>query len=439
MRPILTFFYSIDDGSNLHNSNDILAYAGNNTGNLLFRNALQNCIVDTSQYEVIYIKATQNIFLLNEVDNKTATKILNSSLVIYPIANILRDSSIFEVNTDIKNETSFLSTLTKCFKCPILIMGLGAQTKLDNSSSSFSLHNEQQKLIENLLKSTGFVTVRGKITQQICNFDLHSSLNAQIIAIGCPSLMTTISPMKPYEISPILNKIAICLPNNSHYPICKLMVQYAENDSRVNVIMQDATDIKNCSNIPPSRKHIFSSIESWNSFLKTCDFCLSARIHGNQMCILAETPSILIATDSRIKELAESMSIPYIATPPELLNKKGPIGKYTRYIDNIINNIDSTLLPNYINYNSNKKNIASKYIELLKRINVPPHPNIYTIANSEEALTPISPKTIHNEMSHLDTNAYCDKYPDPFLLTQNKLGLVFHICTTNNEFKLLKT
>ena len=86
-------------------------------------------------------------------------------------------------------------------------------------------------------------------------------------------------------------------------------------DSRVHLVLQDESDLQVCrrANLPDERLHLFSSLQPWVDFLQSCDLCLTARLHGAQVAVLAKTPSLLIVTDCRIEELAKSMALNWIA------------------------------------------------------------------------------------------------------------------------------
>ena len=54
------------------------------------------------------------------------------------------------------------------------------------------------------------------------------------------------------------------------------------------------------------------NVPSWLSLLQSVDFSIGTRIHGNIAAVLAGTPAYVIATDSRVLELAQYHNIPHI-------------------------------------------------------------------------------------------------------------------------------
>jgi polysaccharide pyruvyl transferase WcaK-like protein len=57
---------------------------------------------------------------------------------------------------------------------------------------------------------------------------------------------------------------------------------------------------------------IFFNVDDWTQYMKSKKFCLGTRIHGTVAALLSGTAAILITHDSRTKEMASSMGIPFI-------------------------------------------------------------------------------------------------------------------------------
>lgn len=56
----------------------------------------------------------------------------------------------------------------------------------------------------------------------------------------------------------------------------------------------------------------FTDYNSWIEYMKTRTFCVGTRIHGTIASLIAGTPAILVAHDSRTLELAKTMGVPYV-------------------------------------------------------------------------------------------------------------------------------
>ena len=58
--------------------------------------------------------------------------------------------------------------------------------------------------------------------------------------------------------------------------------------------------------------HFFTNVNEWIKEMSEMDFVIGTRIHGTIIGLLAGTPSMCLAIDSRTKELCEIMHIPYL-------------------------------------------------------------------------------------------------------------------------------
>lgn len=61
-----------------------------------------------------------------------------------------------------------------------------------------------------------------------------------------------------------------------------------------------------------SQVRLFYSVPAWLAMLRSRDLLIGARIHGTMAATAAELPTITVATDYRIKELAERMLLPMV-------------------------------------------------------------------------------------------------------------------------------
>lgn len=57
---------------------------------------------------------------------------------------------------------------------------------------------------------------------------------------------------------------------------------------------------------------VFTQYQDWIDYMKQRSFCFGTRIHGTVAALIAGTPSLLIAHDSRTAEMAEIMGVPVI-------------------------------------------------------------------------------------------------------------------------------
>lgn len=431
MKPIATVFYGVEQTHGCETGQDMLLYLGNNTGNLLFRYALQKRIVDLSGYELVQLPAGVDLF--SSLDADTCRKVLSSALVIYPVANLLRSREQYEANSRIRDETRFLTQLCGLFSCPFLVMGLGFQGMLEGNAETLpELHPDQIELVDRLLEHSRFITVRGLHTRALLR---QSPLlrHALIESLGCPSLM--ISPNRRHGalVASLaaerqrklgLERIALGLPSNKlgDAVLMRRLVRLAE-DPRVHVVLQDLSDLEACRQLglPQERLHMFCDLDAWVAFMRGCDLCISARIHGSQVAMLAMTPFLLIATDSRIEELAQQMALPCIRSDDQGLAPllAEPLRAQRRALDF-----------NGNAYDHNRQHLARATVRLLEFSGLPPHPDLLVLAGRAGEVTE-PPQAVVSPLARIDVRDYLDRYPDdPFLITQNPLGIAFHAMTT---------
>lgn len=69
-----------------------------------------------------------------------------------------------------------------------------------------------------------------------------------------------------------------------------------------------------------NRVRFFLNVPTWLDFLRQADLSFGARLHGNIAAVLSGTPSIIIAKDARMRELAEYHHLTHIMAK-EITNK----------------------------------------------------------------------------------------------------------------------
>jgi hypothetical protein len=57
---------------------------------------------------------------------------------------------------------------------------------------------------------------------------------------------------------------------------------------------------------------VFFTVEDWSAFIKTRDFVLGTRFHGNVIALVHGVPAVIFAHDARTLEMCEAMKIPHL-------------------------------------------------------------------------------------------------------------------------------
>jgi hypothetical protein len=96
---------------------------------------------------------------------------------------------------------------------------------------------------------------------------------------------------------------------------------------------------------------------------------IGSRIHGAMPALSVGLPVYLIAPDLRVQELAISMGLPFTTSLDESFNM-------------IISVVELFLasVEVWLHFDSKRRSIALKYVELLTDIGVPPSSNLLALA-----------------------------------------------------------
>lgn len=286
---------------------------GNNNGNLMFATASHK-LLSTSEQNVT---AHGLSFHPNQADR------INEKFdhLVLPLANAFRKS--FEPQL-IK-----LTELILKLDIPVTMLSGGAQSGGDGSFANLnSIADSVKRFCSAVLDRSPRLSVRGEQTGRYLN-----SLGIRDVeVIGCPSL-TMHGPghsVRPVDTSS-LSRVAYNVETSKD--ICGHLVADAELHYDARYYAQDMSTFElmlhgidrfaseRDSRLPlrsthpafkEDRARFALDAWTWIDALKKADFSFGPRIHGAVASILAGTPAMLIAHDSRTVELAEVHGIPYL-------------------------------------------------------------------------------------------------------------------------------
>jgi Polysaccharide pyruvyl transferase len=286
----------------------------NNVGNLVFSHAAHR-VLSTSRTTV-----TSNRFA---VDATEAARINEEGDVfVVPLANAFRPS--------FRDALNRLTRLIEQLKVPVVVLGVGAQTGLDYNSARLSpMSKDVKRFVGAVLDRSPTIGVRGAFTH-----DYLAALGFRDVeVIGCPAMFMygdRLPATKPVDldqsskisigISPYLNAIGPFITRQlaSHRNLTYLPQDIATLKAMLRG--ESAEDRQSHSDVPRYLSHplftedktlFFLDPEPWIDYLRGRDLYVGTRIHGTVTGVLAGIPSVLIAHDSRTRELAEHHQIPY--------------------------------------------------------------------------------------------------------------------------------
>lgn len=286
-----------------------------NVGNLLFPYSIyRNLLSDNTTIEP-YAKRP-NTADADFINN-------NYDVFLLPFANAFR--------SNFEEKLSLWTDLINAVKIPCIIVGIGVQSDLNYSEESkFSFDEPAINFCKAVAKKSAYIGVRGEITY---NYLKRLGFGEITQIIGCPS-MYMFGENLPAPKEKITGKLSISV--NGKNTDDNLIKKFLFSDNSFSFYIPQKTDelkLLYCENtvIAPSKENIYPisignrlftddkiqfcvNVPSWLDLLKTVDFSIGTRIHGSIAAVLAGIPTFILATDTRMMELAKYHNIPYIET-----------------------------------------------------------------------------------------------------------------------------
>jgi hypothetical protein len=292
---------------------------GNNTGNLVFSQAVYRLLsvagasVETSGLARIHHRVINSRF----------------DHVVIPLANAFRSSYIETLDA--------LSNLIEQLTIPVTVLGVGSQASLKGVyKGADTVDPATTRFVRAVLNHSPSIGVRGEHTR-----DYLKSLgfgDEHIKVIGCPSMfmygpnlkverrVESLSYDSPiaFNVSPYVPEMGpLSLYAAEHFPNLVYMAQNIQTlelmlygsypkGKRMNAMAASGAPITlEHPLIRSDRVRFFLDPKTWFEHLAQYDFSFGTRIHGNIAALLAGTPALLLAHDSRTLELAEYHEIPH--------------------------------------------------------------------------------------------------------------------------------
>lgn len=290
---------------------------GNNSGNLIFGHAVRRHLATahTTVEVAPHRMGPKRIARVNaEFDH-----------FVIPLANAFRLG--FEPMLD--TYSSWIEQL----KIPVTVVGVGAQlpTRSNDPAGLEPIRASVTRFVRAVLERSASIGVRGQTT-----YEYLRSLgfaDSEVHVIGCPSLFTYGADLKvegkreldrhskvSLNVSPYRSKMAsITTANYQRYPAMRYVPQDLAT-LRTLLFGRTEAGVEFATGIPyrPSdpllrerRTDFYIDPTTWIDDLQSRDVSFGTRIHGNIAALLAGTPAIVLAHDSRTRELADYHEIPW--------------------------------------------------------------------------------------------------------------------------------
>lgn len=295
---------------------------GSNMGNMLFYGSVYNVAA-----------SNKDNIITSDISEES---IRNADYYLMPQANLFY--KYFK-----KNMENYIVKLKK-LDTPTILVGVGYQSSVgeENIKENTELDDTVRKFISEILRHSVSIGVRGQITKKyVLSLGFAES---DVDVIGDPSIRffgknfdTKIRQYKPFN--PDMKIAVNYTPSRYDKKWGDFINSIFFNYSKSFAILQDTYEFypllwkykdmklpkvpdkvksydlpvsKNNTIHWQNRARFFTNPEKWFNSLGTFDFSVGTRIHGNIAAILAGTPALTIAIDTRTLELAEYFKIPYI-------------------------------------------------------------------------------------------------------------------------------
>jgi len=298
---------------------------GTNAGNLIFSVASQR-ILQTAETTV-----TADRFI---IESRGAGRINERyDAYVIPLANAFRLSY--------EPILIRLTQLVRQLRIPVVILGVGAQSNVRYETARLRpIEATVKAFVSAVLDRSPSIGVRGELT-----LDYLNGLGFRDVeVIGCPSLFIHGGDLVIHKRLPALDRDARLAINVSPYvrAMGPIIARHVERYPNLTYIPQDLDTLElllwgpgeahdGVDPTDPRPIHLahplfrddkvrfFVDPAPWFKFLSGVDFSFGTRIHGNIAALIARTPAVVLAHDSRTLELARYFEIPH-----RLMSDVGP-------------------------------------------------------------------------------------------------------------------
>lgn len=278
---------------------------------------------------------------------------------------------------------------------PYIPMSVGIQAA--DYDSNFVIHND----VVNELKAISercVIGCRGNYTAEILS--KHGIKNTMVI--GCPSMYTNM--FEDWQISP--KSITKPIKTASNFSTFWRKLKPFESEFLSYICDHDLSFVEQTQSLfDPAymsdpkqskkilawleKKRIFYSCEEWSEFIRSFDFSIGYRFHGNVIAVNNKVPSLFIYSDSRVREMCEFFRLPAISARE--FDPSKPIEYWYERADySEFNKTQNERIDNFKEF-CRKNNIALKGENCEEKEAVNTHAPAVINSNPEE-----KPQFIHN-------------------------------------------
>lgn len=296
-----------------------------NSGNFLFQHSVWKAL-EVAPHELV---ANSTLSERRTTSSQDAQRINEEfDHFVIPMANSFR--------ADFADKLENLTTLIEQLTIPATVVGIGAQAPADRSFDALAdVSDATRRFVGAVLDRSASIGVRGEFTR---DYLIHLGFPPDAIdVIGCPSLFLHGPDLRVDKRTESISADAALALNLTPEVtgIGAFATDQAARHPNLTYIGQDAHDLRlllwgvqhphvHDPLVPTHLRHrlyqedrmrLFVDTWTWYDFLGQQDFVYGTRFHGNVAALLAGTPAMMLAHDSRTLELAEYHQMPHRLQP----------------------------------------------------------------------------------------------------------------------------
>lgn len=284
---------------------------GANNGNLVFGYAAHK-LLSVSGTEVVANRYQIHPDMADQVNAEYDGFVL-------PLANAFRPS----FQGELRRTTAFIERL----RIPFMMLSGGAQLPLDGNPAALRpIEEDVKSFARAVLDRSPALSVRGvKTAEYLASIGIHD-----VVVVGCPSLTLHGPGHSVQGIAQLPEDARVAYNIETSKDIEPTLIRDIDSRFDATYFPQDQKTLEGMlwgtdpyhgrtDALPLGRSHkqftsgkaeYWPDAPSWIARLSEFDISIGSRIHGNIAAILAGTPALLLAHDSRTLELADHHAIP---------------------------------------------------------------------------------------------------------------------------------
>jgi hypothetical protein len=285
----------------------------------------------------------------------------------------------------------------------VIVFGLGSQA--ENEGDPIELPDGTVRYLRVLSEHAKTLFVRGEFTAELCS--RYGVRNVE--PLGCPSILINPDPeLGALVASRWLDKVERIYCAGAAFKSDTSLVEAAlfahiKTQPGSTYVLQDQEELIDCTAGYGSRAEnldigariaamvdpaadprtflqtfrrvarCYSSVRAWLEAAAAHDHSVSTRIHGAILSLMAGVPTLVIAHDARMRELCQSMAIPWL--------RQGEALQRLDRLDRLFAEVEF----DGQRFDSRRRVIASRYVAYLEGIGVRPSQVLYRLGKARRS------------------------------------------------------